>query len=95
LADAPLGSTVTIDISGGKRTASRGMRVPIPAVLDAGNGPGVWLISGTPTKVSWRPVTVERVDDESMYVSGDIEQGDRVVALGAHLMRDGERVRVK
>jgi len=30
-----------------------------------------------------------------MYVSGEIERGDRVVALGAHLMRDGERVRVQ
>jgi RND family efflux transporter MFP subunit len=95
LADAPLGSTVTIDVSDDKQSRPTGVRVPIAAVLDAGRGPGVWLISGTPTKVSWRPVTVQRVDDESMYVSGEIEQGDRVVALGAHLMRDGERVRIQ
>jgi RND family efflux transporter MFP subunit len=95
LADAPLGSTVTIDISDDKHTASKGVRVPIAAVLDAGNGPGVWLISGTPARVLWRPVSVQRVDDESMYVNGEIERGDRVVALGAHLMRDGERVRVE
>ena len=95
LADAPLGSTVTIDVSDDEHARPTGLRVPIAAVLDTGRGPGVWLISGTPTKVSWRPVAVQRVDDESMYVSGEIEQGDRVVALGAHLMRDGERVRIQ
>jgi RND family efflux transporter MFP subunit len=95
LADAPLGSTVTIDISDDKRSRPTGARVPIAAVLDAGRGPGVWLVSGTPAKVSWRPVTIERVDDETMYVSGEIEQGDRVVALGAHLMREGEQVRIQ
>jgi hypothetical protein len=29
-----------------------------------------------------------------MYVTGDVAAGDRLVALGAHLMRDGKRVRV-
>ncbi|HWU32731.1 MAG TPA: efflux RND transporter periplasmic adaptor subunit, partial [Marmoricola sp.] len=95
LADAPLGSTVTVDISGGAHASADDVQVPIGAVLDAGEGPGVWLVSGTPTKVLWRPVSVRRVDDENMYVSGAIEQGDRVVALGAQLMRDGERVRVE
>jgi len=94
LADAPLGSTVTIEISDDDGATRKGLRVPVAAVLDAGNGPGVWVVSGSDPKVSWRSVTIDRVDDNSMYVSGAIEEGDRVVALGAHLMRNGERVRI-
>jgi RND family efflux transporter MFP subunit len=94
VADAPLGSTVTIDISQDDGAPQEGLRVPLAAVLDAGKGPGVWIVSGSVPKVSWRPVTIERVDDDSMYVSGAIAKGDLVVALGAHLMRNGQRVRV-
>jgi RND family efflux transporter MFP subunit len=93
LADAPLGSTVTIDIPDGTGARQDSLRVPSGAVLDAGRGPGVWVIDGAST-VRWRAVTIERVDDESMYVTGDLSAGERVVALGAHLMRNGKRVRV-
>ena len=93
LARAPLGSTVTIDLPDDDVGKQAGLRVPAGAVLDAGSGPGVWVIDDA-SKVEWRPVEIGRVDDENMYVSGDLNEGDRVVALGAHLMRDGERVRV-
>ena len=92
LANAPIGSTVTIDIPEPKEDPQAGLRVPVAAVLDAGDGPGVWVIDAE-SKISWCPVSIERVDDESMYVNGDLHQGDRIVALGAHLMRDGELVR--
>ena len=94
LADAPLGATVTIQISDVQPTSQDGLRVPIGSLFDAGKGPGVWVINGEPAKVSWRPVTVLRLDDDSARVAGQIRQGDRIVALGAHLLREGERVRV-
>jgi len=93
LARAPLGSTVTIALPDDGVGPQAGLRVPAGAVLDAGSGPGVWVIDNA-SKVEWRPVEIGRVDDENMYVSGDLDAGDRVVALGAHLMRAGERVRV-
>ncbi|EML1600788.1 efflux RND transporter periplasmic adaptor subunit [Burkholderia cenocepacia] len=97
LADAPLGATVTIRIPDDARTASqRGMQVPIGALLDAGKGPGVWVVTGEPTKVTWRPVKVEHLDDDSARIAGDgaLKAGERVVALGAQLLREGEAVRV-
>jgi hypothetical protein len=54
----------------------------------------VWVINGEPAKVRWRPVTVEQLDAERARVSGNLHQGDRIVALGAHLLRDGVQVRV-
>jgi len=94
LANAPLGATVTIRIPDGLPAAQGGLQVPIGALFDAGKGPGVWVISGEPAKVSWRPVVVEHLDDDGARVAGSLRQGDRIVALGAHLLREGEQVRV-
>lgn len=94
LSNAPLGSTVTIELADGHSQAPGGLQVPIGSLFDAGKGPGVWVIHGEPAKVSWRPVAVQRLDDDGARVAGQIKQGERIVALGAHLLREGESVRV-
>jgi multidrug efflux pump subunit AcrA (membrane-fusion protein) len=94
LSDAPLGSTVVIQILDGHATGKDGLHVPLGALFDAGQGPGVWVIDGEPAKVSWRPIAVQRIDDARAYVAGQIKPGERIVALGAHLLREGEPVRV-
>jgi RND family efflux transporter MFP subunit len=94
LANAPLGSTVTLLIPDGQASAQNGLQVPIGSLFDAGKGPGVWVISGEPAKVTWRPVAVEHLDDDAARIAGQLKQGDRIVALGAHLLREGELVRV-
>lgn len=94
LANAPLGTTVAIQIPDGQAATPGGLSVPISALFDAGKGPGVWLIQGAPDKVTWRPVTIQRIGDDSARVAGQLKQGDRIVALGAHLLREGEPVRL-
>lgn len=94
LADAPLGATVTIQIAGEPPTVQDGLQVPIGSLFDAGKGPGVWVIDGEPAKVTWRPVAIQRLDDDGARIAGRLKQGDRIVALGAHLLREGEHVRV-
>jgi RND family efflux transporter MFP subunit len=92
LADAPLGSTISIQISDGKSAPA--MQVPIGAIFDAGKGPGVWLVTGETPAVTWRAVQVAGLGDEAVSVVGDLRAGDRVVSLGAHLLHEGERVRL-
>lgn len=94
LADAPLGATITIHIPDGHSTASGDFQVPIGALFDAGKGPGVWVINGEPAKVVWRPVAVQRVSDEGARITGQLKPGERIVALGAHLLHEGEQVRI-
>ncbi|WP_115552743.1 efflux RND transporter periplasmic adaptor subunit [Xanthomonas arboricola] len=95
LAQAPLGTTVSIRIADGTATGTQtGLQVPLAAVFDAGKGPGVWVIAGQPAKVSWRPVTVLGLDDDHANVAGTLARGERIVALGAHLLREGEQVRI-
>lgn len=94
LSDAPLGTTVAIRIPDGDASAQAGWSVPIGALFDQGKGPGVWVIQGDPAKVGWRPVTVQRISDDTARVAGRLKQGDRVVALGAHMLREGQQVRL-
>jgi RND family efflux transporter MFP subunit len=92
LADAPLGSTVSIQIPDGRSASA--LQVPIGAIFDPGKGPGVWLVEGETPRVTWRAVQVAGLSDEAASVVGDLEAGDRVVALGAHLLHEGEHVRL-
>ena len=94
LSNAPLGTTVAIQIPDPHSAVRGGLRVPIGSLFDAGKGPGVWVIEGEPAKVSWRPVAVQRLDDDSARIAGELKPSDRIVALGAHLLREGEQVRV-
>lgn len=91
LASAPLGATVTLSLT--SKATQPLLQVPLAAVYDAGKGPGVWDITGQPATVSWRPVTVVSISDEAATVTGPLHAGDRIVALGAHLLQQGERVR--
>ncbi|MFJ4455987.1 efflux RND transporter periplasmic adaptor subunit [Pseudomonas sp. NPDC089392] len=91
LASAPLGATITLDIPKAN-THSQARQIPIGALFDPGSGAGVWVIAGEPAKVSWRAVEVMGVSDDKAVVKGDLNIGDRVVALGAHLLRDGAEV---
>ncbi|MFV3402673.1 efflux RND transporter periplasmic adaptor subunit [Pseudomonas sp. NY15463] len=94
LADAPLGTTITVNISDSQSAPSNALQVPIAALYDAGHGPGIWRIDGQPTHVTWTPVSVQSLDDERARVSGALKPGEQIVALGAHLLRDGQPVRL-
>lgn len=91
MASAPLGATVSLQIANGGAQI-QALQVPIGALYDPGSGPGVWIVSGQPAKVGWRPVQVLALQDDVVRVSGDLRVGEQVVALGAHLLHDGDRV---
>jgi len=93
LSDAPLGSTISIQISDGQRDPA--LQVPIGAISDSGKGPGVWLVEGETPRVTWRTVQIARLSDEAASVVGNLKVGDPVVALGAHLLHEGDHVRLR
>ncbi|APR35709.1 efflux RND transporter periplasmic adaptor subunit [Paraburkholderia sp. SOS3] len=94
LANAPLGATVMVDLAGENRQREAALEVPVGALFDPGTGAGVWTIEGSPAHASWHKVHVAALGDETATVTGDLHEGERVVALGAQLLHDGEKVRL-
>src|SRR5207247_1195741 len=92
LADTPLGSTISIQISDG-RGSTPVLQVPLGAIFDPGKGPGVWLVQGESPQVAWRAVQISGLSDEAGLVVGDFNPGDRIVALGANQLHEGDHVR--
>lgn len=97
LADAPLGSTVSIQIHSGRATPV--LQIPVGALFDQGRGPGVWLVKaqddqGQGLHASWRAVQLAGLSGESAVIAGGLAAGDRVVMLGAHLLHEGQPVRL-
>jgi len=92
-ANAPLGATVTVHLSGD--AGADELQVPVSSVLDQGKGPGIWLLNPSTSTVSFQPVQVRQLGEELATISGNLHPGQQVVALGVHLLHDGERVRVE
>lgn len=90
-AQAPLGTTVTVRLDA---AATSDLAVPLAAVNDRGQGPGVWIYNRERSTVSFREVAVVRLDGENAIVSGTLKAGDPVVALGGQLLHEDQKVRL-
>jgi RND family efflux transporter MFP subunit len=89
-AAAPLGATVTVRLA--SAATEPDVQVPLGAVLDDGQKTGVWVLDNATSTVHFRRVKLVRVSGDTAVISG-LVSGDPVVALGAHLLREGARVR--
>jgi RND family efflux transporter MFP subunit len=92
-ANAPLGATVTVHLSSTVGTDS--LQVPVSAILDQGKGPGIWLLNPTTSTVTFQSVQVRQLGEELATISGNLRPGQQIVALGVHLLHDGEHVRLE
>jgi RND family efflux transporter MFP subunit len=92
LASAPLGATVMLHIAAAAPETA--VEVPLAAVGDEGKGAGVWIVDPATSTVAFRPVQVRHIGNESAVLSGGVHSGETVVALGGHLLHEGERVEV-
>jgi multidrug efflux pump subunit AcrA (membrane-fusion protein) len=89
-AAAPLGATVTIRLV--NQASQPEVEVPLGAVLDNGQRTGVWLLDEATSTVKFLPVKLVRMTSETAVISG-LSFDEPVVSLGAHLLREGARVR--
>jgi RND family efflux transporter MFP subunit len=90
-ASAPLGSTVTITLVTKKISGKQSILVPVGAVYDRGSGPGVWIVDDK-SEVKFRRVQIASIGQEEVVVSRGVDAGENVVALGAHLLHEGQIV---
>jgi multidrug efflux pump subunit AcrA (membrane-fusion protein) len=87
---APLGATVTVWVPKGE--VAETLEVPLGALYDDGKTTSVWVVD-TDSNVARRAVQVRQLGDETALVTG-LNAGERIVALGAHLLRENQRVLV-
>jgi len=93
--NAPLGATVTVHLDGDSANdVVQRYEIPIGALYDGGAGTSVWVINPTTSTLSRRPVEVAKLGSETALVSKGLKPGERILALGAHLVKEGERVNV-
>jgi RND family efflux transporter MFP subunit len=90
-ASAPLGSTVTVGLLTRQTSGSQCVQLPVGAIHDRGNGPGVWIV-GDKSEVKFRSVTIASIGKEEVVVSSGVQAGEKIVALGAHLLHEGQAV---
>jgi RND family efflux transporter MFP subunit len=93
--DAALGATVTVHLD--RENADGGPRlyeIPVGALYDGGSGTSVWIIDPIRSTLSRRPVEVAKLGSETALVNKGVKPGERILALGAHLVKEGEKVKI-
>lgn len=87
----PLGSSATLILPASTNAEASALQaVPVGALIDRGDGMGVWVIEDA--RVNWQPVELERMDTERAYIRTDLAPGTRIIALGAHLLEPNQKV---
>ncbi|MDE1176355.1 MAG: efflux RND transporter periplasmic adaptor subunit [Edaphobacter sp.] len=89
---APLGATVTVRLDGGTQDL---FAVPIASIIDLGGGTGVWKLDPQNNTVTFQPVHIHNLTDEEAILTDGVQPGEKIIALGVHLLHSGERVRVE
>jgi len=70
------------------------MRLPLGAVFSDGRGPAVWVVSADGRGLRRTPVDVIEFHQNEVLIAGGLNDGDRVVSLGAQLLDEHASVRV-
>ena len=90
---APLGATVTLRLKEPEQSRAASVTVPLGALFDQGGGMAVWRYDADAQSVVAQPVVVARMAEEQADVVSGLSPGDPIVALGAHLLKAGQKVR--
>ena len=93
-ASAPMGATIAISLPDAA-TPAGAVQAPLSAIWDAGAGPGVWILDPKSSTVAYRRIKVAAIGEETATVVEGLSPGDRFVAMGAHLLHAGQKVRAE
>src|SRR5579871_471274 len=86
-----LGMTATLTLCDQK--TARVARLPLSALYDAGDKPSFFVVDDA-GDVSLKPVTVKSYESNDVVISGGVDEGAKVVALGVQKLDPAQKVRV-
>jgi multidrug efflux pump subunit AcrA (membrane-fusion protein) len=69
------------------------LAIPAAALHDRGSGPGVWVFDPRRRTIAFRRVAVASLGEEEVRIAHGLRAGERVVALGVHMLKPGQSVR--
>ncbi len=83
-----IGTTLTVEV---RTPISPRVVLPATAVLDDAGRRSVWVLADDGRSVTRRAVAVGGVEGDEVFVTG-LADGDRVVTVGVHSLKDGQAV---
>src|SRR6202521_4674795 len=86
-----LGMTATLTLADAAR--QRVARLPLSALVSAGGGPSFYVVDDK-GDVALQPVAVKSYESNDVVISGGVDEGARVVALGVQKLDPAQKVRV-
>ncbi|MGV2980114.1 efflux RND transporter periplasmic adaptor subunit [Camelimonas sp. ID_303_24] len=89
--DVQIGMTGTLSVKAAH--SDRVARLPLAALLNQNAGPAVYVVKPDGA-VALTPVQVKAYDSQDVIITGGVNQGDKVVAMGVHSIDPARKVRV-
>jgi RND family efflux transporter MFP subunit len=87
----PLGSSVQVTLAA-QGKPSDALSVPATAVIRKGQSSVVWVLDASSMTVRAQPVQVGDLVGERMVITQGLQAGQTIVAAGAHVLTEGQRV---
>ncbi len=87
-----LGMTASVRLAGSTKPGN-GLLLPLPAVIDQGQGPRVRVV--VDGKVVSRPVEIARFEEDGVRIAAGLQAGELVVIAGATRLVEGETVQTR
>jgi membrane fusion protein, multidrug efflux system len=69
-------------------------RLPLSAVTDDGHGPLVWVVGANGDRAEPKHVELAGFEQDSALVKSGLQDGDRVVTLGVHMLDADKPIRI-
>jgi RND family efflux transporter MFP subunit len=86
-----LGMTATVTLC--DPTSSRVARLPLSALFSEGSDPSFYVVDDN-GDVALKPVAVKSYDSNNVLITGGVDEGAKVVALGVQKLDPAQKVRV-
>jgi RND family efflux transporter MFP subunit len=87
-----LGMTATLTLS--DPASEQVARLPLSALFNQGNGPSVFVVDGNTGAITLKPVSVKSYERNDVLISGGVDEGASVVALGVQKLDPAQKVKI-
>ena len=87
-----LGMTATLTLS--DPASDRAARLPLSALFNQGDGPSLYVADRDSGAITLKRVSVKSIERKDVLISGGVEEGANVVALGVQKLDPAQKVKI-